>query len=45
MDWKIAHILELDGTPMHISEIAKRAGAAADEYKLGEFVKVPLLMR
>ncbi|KAI5846510.1 S-adenosyl-L-methionine-dependent methyltransferase [Morchella snyderi] len=40
VDWKIAHILELDGMPMHISEIAKRAGAAADEYKLVSALRI-----
>ncbi|RPB01019.1 S-adenosyl-L-methionine-dependent methyltransferase [Choiromyces venosus 120613-1] len=32
VEWKVAHILSTAGTPMHISELAKKAGA--DEYRL-----------
>lgn len=38
VDWKVAHILDLDGTPLHISEIAKRSGA--DEYKLASALRM-----
>lgn len=32
VEFRVAHILPLDGKPMHISELAKRSGA--EEYKL-----------